>query len=70
VTRPVASTDPKLACVDLLVECKDCGVTFPFTPGEQAFYRSKALSAPKRCAECRKWHREARQARESRGVEW
>jgi len=35
--------------------CKDCGVTFTFTEGEQAFYQEKGFTnEPQRCPDCRK----------------
>lgn len=36
----------------LLIDC-DCGVQFPFTPGEQKFYAERGLFPPKRCPMCR-----------------
>lgn len=33
--------------------CEDCSNTFQFTEGEQEFYATKNLSAPKRCKDCR-----------------
>jgi hypothetical protein len=39
---------------DLNITCVDCEKTFVFSSGEQAFYKSKALSPPKRCPRCRK----------------
>ncbi len=33
--------------------CKDCGQNFELTDGEIQFYKSKKLSLPKRCKECR-----------------
>lgn len=41
------------------IECVDCGSTFDFAPGEQAYFKSKQLSDPKRCPECRKYRRES-----------
>lgn len=37
----------------IFIKCKDCGDTFPFTPGEQQFYRDRLLAPPVRCAACR-----------------
>jgi ssDNA-binding Zn-finger/Zn-ribbon topoisomerase 1 len=40
---------------DKNIECKDCGVTFTFSAGEQAFYATKGLEHPPvRCPNCRK----------------
>jgi hypothetical protein len=41
------------------IKCKDCGVEFDFTPGEQKFYAEKGLANPIRCKACR----DARKAR-------
>ena len=40
---------------DKTICCVDCGKTFVFRAGEQAFFNSKRppLSPPKRCPECR-----------------
>jgi len=38
---------------DKTLKCVDCGESFIFTAGEQAFYYSKELSEPKRCKPCR-----------------
>lgn len=38
---------------DKYLTCQDCGNTFSFEPGEQAFYLSKGLAEPKRCRTCR-----------------
>ena len=40
-------TDQKRACVD-------CDELFTWTAGEQAYYRQKDLSDPKRCWACRR----------------
>lgn len=33
--------------------CCDCEQAFGFSAGEQQFFRSKGLSSPKRCPQCR-----------------
>lgn len=39
---------------DKIIKCKDCGVTFTFTEGDQEFYREKGYkNEPQRCPECR-----------------
>lgn len=44
--------------------CKDCGSTFLFTEGEQAFYKEKGFeNEPQRCSDCRK----AKKAQNNRG---
>lgn len=46
---------------DIELTCKDCGSTFVFTEGEQAFYAEKGFSNPVRCTECRKQRKNNRQ---------
>jgi len=38
---------------DKTLVCQDCGNSFIFTAGEQAFFYSKGLSEPHRCKACR-----------------
>ncbi|MBN2186016.1 MAG: zinc-ribbon domain-containing protein [Dehalococcoidia bacterium] len=38
---------------DKVLHCCDCRQSFVFTAGEQAYFQSKGLSAPKRCKSCR-----------------
>jgi CxxC-x17-CxxC domain-containing protein len=38
---------------DKVLTCRDCGNTFTFTEGEQAFYQQKGFSEPIRCPDCR-----------------
>lgn len=40
----------------------DCGKQFLLTEGEERFFTDKGLFVPKRCPECRKKRREAKQA--------
>ena len=40
------------------VICKDCGVTFDITPGEQTFYVDRGWDLPKRCKCCRQANKE------------
>lgn len=40
--------------------CKQCGKEFELTESELNFYRKKNLAFPKRCAECRKQNRTAK----------
>lgn len=49
------------------IRCKDCGETFEFGTGEQAYFWSKGMSEPKRCHECRA-KRKATLTRDSREV--
>ena len=40
--------------LDKALVCRDCGASFTFTAGEQAFYASRGLmNEPGRCASCR-----------------
>jgi CxxC-x17-CxxC domain-containing protein len=46
---------------DQVLTCIECGESFIFTAGEQAFYREKGLThAPTRCKRCRENRRAAR----------
>lgn len=39
---------------DKTLKCRECGVSFVFTAGEQEFYQSKGLlNEPGRCSSCR-----------------
>lgn len=38
---------------DRTLTCRDCGQTFVFTAGEQAFYAERGYSEPLRCQSCR-----------------
>lgn len=43
---------------DKTLVCKDCGASFTFTEGEQAFYVEKGFTnEPTRCPKCRKAHK-------------
>lgn len=47
--------------VDKTLICRDCGVTFVFTAGEQSFYQEKGLvHDPQRCTACRAARRRER----------
>jgi hypothetical protein len=47
--------------------CKDCGVTFVFTEGEQAFYQEKGFTnEPQRCPDCRKAKKQQQNNRDYR----
>jgi CxxC-x17-CxxC domain-containing protein len=46
--------------VDQTLRCRDCGVDFIWTEGEQEFYASRGLTnAPSRCPSCRAARRAA-----------
>lgn len=47
---------------DQELTCEDCSSTFAFTDGEQEFYATKNLSAPKRCKDCRSKRKNERNA--------
>src|SRR4051794_25771119 len=39
---------------DKIMTCRDCGMSFTFTTGEQEFYASKGFTnEPSRCPDCR-----------------
>ena len=45
----------EIKMADKNLVCKDCGVTFVFTEGEQAFYQEKGFTnEPQRCPDCRR----------------
>ena len=48
---------------DQTLTCRDCGQSFTFTAGEQAFYQERGFSEPQRCQSCRA----ARKAQRSDG---
>ena len=49
---------------DKTLSCRDCGVTFLFTAGEQAFYAEKGfVNDPQRCPPCRGQRRRERATR-------
>lgn len=46
---------------DKNIVCRDCGATFVFTEGEQAFYKEKGFdNEPTRCPDCRRAKKEQR----------
>ena len=46
---------------DRTITCRECGVEFIFSAGEQAFYASKGLeNTPQRCSACRQTARQSR----------
>jgi DNA-directed RNA polymerase subunit RPC12/RpoP len=45
---------------DKNLTCRDCGKTFVFTAGEQAFFAEKSLSDPIRCPDCRRLRKQQR----------
>lgn len=59
-------TDSRIVPLD--VECvgfrEPCGKVFAITVSEQIFYKSRNLSLPKRCPDCRKKKREVSQKEE------
>ncbi|MER3437733.1 MAG: zinc-binding protein, partial [Chloroflexota bacterium] len=38
---------------DRTITCRDCGETFSFSAGEQAYYQERGFSEPQRCPSCR-----------------
>jgi len=52
---------------DKTLTCRDCGIEFTWTAGEQEFYQSRGLlNEPGRCPECRSAKRKARTPRAER----
>jgi CxxC-x17-CxxC domain-containing protein len=48
---------------DKVLQCRDCGLDFVWTSGEQAFFASKGLlNQPSRCPSCRAAAKAARQS--------
>lgn len=48
---------------DIECTCRDCGVKFPFTEGEQAFYAEKGFTnQPTRCPDCRRANKAKKQS--------
>ncbi len=61
------SSGPKaLQPGDKMLHCEDCNSSFVFDAGEQAFFKSKGFTEPKRCPKCRKKVR-SRMRRRGRG---
>ena len=59
-----------MAFEDKDLVCKDCGVTFIFTIGEQEFYAEKGFeNEPQRCRECRNVRKTNRNSQEGRSRE-
>lgn len=53
-----------MSFTDKTLTCRDCGMTFVFTAGEQEFYAQKGFdNEPQRCPSCRR----ARKAQRSEG---
>ncbi|MBE3558745.1 MAG: zinc-ribbon domain containing protein [Ktedonobacteraceae bacterium] len=49
-----------MSFVDKTLKCRECGVDFVFTAGEQEFYQQKGLmNQPGRCPSCRAARRAA-----------
>jgi CxxC-x17-CxxC domain-containing protein len=54
---------------DKQLTCRDCGIAFVFTAGEQEFYRTKGLvNDPGRCPECRALRREGKAVPRARAM--
>lgn len=54
---------------DQLITCQDCGQTFTFTAGEQAYYQERGFFAPKRCKVCRSQRKRERSQRGGLGAQ-
>lgn len=44
---------------DKVLVCRDCGVEFVFTAGEQSFFAERGFNDPVRCPSCRAARRQA-----------
>ena len=50
-----------MAFEDKTLKCRDCGVDFVFTAGEQEFYAQKGFeNEPTRCNDCRRKKKQQR----------
>ena len=50
-----------MSFADKMLTCRDCGMTFTFTVGEQEFYAQKGfVNEPTRCASCRQARKQTR----------
>ncbi|MBX6341154.1 MAG: zinc-ribbon domain containing protein [Thermomicrobiaceae bacterium] len=50
-----------MSFADKTLTCRDCGETFVFTAGEQAFYAEKGFAnQPSRCPDCRRAYKARR----------
>jgi CxxC-x17-CxxC domain-containing protein len=45
---------------DQQLSCRDCGMSFAFSEGEQSFYQERGLAAPQRCKDCRNKRKQER----------
>src|SRR5215204_1988618 len=50
---PALFQENSIPMSDRTLTCRDCGQTFVFTAGEQAFYTERGYSEPLRCPSCR-----------------
>lgn len=46
---------------DTTLNCSDCHQPFVFSAGEQAFFAERQLTPPKRCKNCRKMRKDAKE---------
>lgn len=59
--------DEPIRPVDLRRICRDCEQEFTISAGEQSWLSSRELSLPRRCVECRREMRRARNYHAERG---
>jgi CxxC-x17-CxxC domain-containing protein len=55
-----AKGEEKTDMADMNLTCRECGSTFVFTEGEQAFFAQKGFSEPTCCPSCRAAKKAAR----------
>lgn len=48
---------------DKIIKCKDCGNDFTLTANEQEFFAKKGFEEPKRCLDCRRKNKIAKEKR-------
>lgn len=49
------------------ITCKDCGQPFYFTERDQGFFKEKGWDPPKRCRDCRRQRKAAKEAGQGEG---
>ena len=45
---------------DIKLKCSDCGTEFVFSDRDQAFFKEKGFTPPKRCKPCRDIKKQSR----------
>jgi hypothetical protein len=63
VTKLFSGPGSNGAAHDVTLQCIQCRRDFIFEAGEQAFFKEKGFSEPKRCPKCRRQNRGGRRFR-------